>query len=562
MTNEHGINMDNNLNFSTSTIANPLSNAAPAASSGVDDSLSTPMNGKEFAGLMRDLLNKSERQEVATSKEETTDSATALDPSAGTSGLQTLSLGDQFSVITTAAPLPDANSLAAFARAQGLGEGAVKALFGDIASNPVPSAQGTNLSSAINAPLSAPLNATLSTTLTSTGIDSGNSLTANSFGWPSTISAVPSPLATPAAIETPVLDASALPSIATLNWLSAHPSALRISSEVATSAWSAAPHTLEESTSPLQLNTAKASDLNNLLGAMGATAVVQTFGVAPTVHGLAPTPAEMAAELPPEMGPLDAMRMRLVPEWETMTKQLAKLNGNLQATTWAEIMSSKLAEKEGSAFGQGSLDLGATDIGMDLGADLALAMAAGANDNSSATPLNAADNTKAPISLSALANSSISAQGDKSPLADRAGQIQDLAHKLGQALGERLQEQMERGQWRMNLKLNPGHLGQIDVELDMHAGGLDAVFRTENMLTKELITQGMSKLKDSLAQSGTAVADVWVNSESKRESGGNPTPQRFSGNAGPEVQADAAQSVQQASRIVEKRSADEWDTLA
>jgi len=546
MTNEHGINMDNNLNFSTSTIANPLSNAAPAASSGVDDSLSTPMNGKEFAGLMRDLLNKSERQEVATSKEETTDSATPADLSAGTSGLQTLSLGDQFSVITTAAPLPDANSLAAFARAQGLGEGAVKALFGDIASTAGPGTPDTNLSA----------------TLSATSIDLGNSLTANGFGWPSTISAVPSTLATPAAIETPVVDSSALPSIATLNWLSAHPSALRISSEVATSAWSAAPHTLGESTSPLQLNTAKASDLNNLLGAMGATAVVQTFGVAPSVHGLAPTPAEMAAELPPEMGPLDAMRMRLVPEWETMTKQLAKLNGNLQSTTWAEIMSSKLAEKEGSAFGQGSLDLGATDIGMDLGADLALAMAAGANDNSSATPLNAADNTKAPISLSALANSSISAQGDKSPLADRAGQIQDLAHKLGQALGERLQEQMERGQWRMNLKLNPGHLGQIDVELDMHAGGLDAVFRTENMLTKELITQGMSKLKDSLAQSGTAVADVWVNSESKRESGGNPTPQRFSGNTGPEVQADAAKAVQQASRIVEKRSADEWDTLA
>ena len=546
MTNEHGINMDNNLNFSTSTIANPLSNAAPAASSGVDDSLSTPMNGKEFAGLMRDLLNKSERQEVATSKEETTDSATPADLSAGTSGLQTLSLGDQFSVITTAAPLPDANSLAAFARAQGLGEGAVKALFGDIASTAGPGTPDTNLSA----------------TLSATSIDLGNSLTANGFGWPSTISAVPSPLATPAAIETPVVDSSALPSIATLNWLSAHPSALRISSEVATSAWSAAPHTLEESTSPLQLNTAKASDLNNLLGAMGATAVVQTFGVAPSVHGLAPTPAEMAAELPPEMGPLDAMRMRLVPEWETMTKQLAKLNGNLQATTWAEIMSSKLAEKEGSAFGQGSLDLGATDIGMDLGADLALAMAAGANDNSSATPLNAADNTKAPISLSALANSSISAQGDKSPLADRAGQIQDLAHKLGQALGERLQEQMERGQWRMNLKLNPGHLGQIDVELDMHAGGLDAVFRTENMLTKELITQGMSKLKDSLAQSGTAVADVWVNSESKRESGGNPTPQRFSGDNGPDVTADAAKPVQQANRMVEKRSADAWDTLA
>jgi hypothetical protein len=72
----------------------------------------------------------------------------------------------------------------------------------------------------------------------------------------------------------------------------------------------------------------------------------------------------------------------------------------------------------------------------------------------------------------------------------------------------------------------------------------------------------MSKLKDSLAQSGTAVADVWVNSESKRESGGNPTPQRFSGNAGSESEAEAAQPVQQASRIIEKRSADAWDTLA
>ena len=549
MTNEHGINMDNNLNFSTSNVSNALTNAAPAATAGVDDNLSTPMNGKEFAGLMRDLLNKSERQDLAASMVESTSSATSPDLAAASSGLQTLPLGDQFAVITTAAPLPDANSLAAFARAQGLGEGAVKALFGDMASTPSASLLSTSIKAGTSP----------------TGTDLGNVLTTSDFAWPTPLGTANLAsngltVASPSATNAP--ETSLLPSAATLNWLSAHPNALTISSQVASSAWSTAPHLSEGLANQLNATTTKASDLNNLLGAVGATGVVQTFGVASPLNGLAPTPAEMAAELPPEMGPLDAMRMRLVPEWETMTKQLAKLNGNLQATTWAEIMSSKLAEKEGGAFGQGSLDLGATDIGMDLGADLALAMAAGANDNASATPLNATDNTKAPVSLSALANSSISAQGDKAQLTDRAGQIQDLAHKLGQALGERLQEQMERGQWRMNLKLNPGHLGQIDVELDMHAGGLDAVFRTENMLTKELITQGMSKLKDSLAQSGTAVADVWVNSESKRESGGNPTPQRFSGNTGPEIQADAAQTVQQASRIVEKRSADEWDTLA
>lgn len=519
--------MDNNLNFSTSTIANPLSNAAPAASTAVDDSLSTPMNGKEFAGLMRDLLNKSGRQELAASGEEGKE--TKEMPGAegdGSSGLQTLSLGDQFAVITTASPIPDENSLAAFARAQGLGESAVKALFGDLATIPTEAFRSVGLST----PLASSVNQSLT-------------LTAGTLNAP---------------------QESAFPTTATLNWLSNHPSALPISNQVASSVWAEAPHLMQAGVVTQDLFAPKVADLDKLLTATGVTAVVQNFGVPSALTGWVPSASEAAsdAQLNPELGPLDAMRMRLVPEWETMTKQLAKLNGNLQSSTWAEIMTGKLAEKENGLPGKDTLDLGSTDIGLDLGADLALAMSAGADDNVSATPLNATDNTKAPVSLSALANSSISAQGDKSQLTDRAEQIQALANKLGHALGERLQEQMERGQWRLHLKLNPGHLGQIDVELDMHAGGLDAIFKTENMLTKELITQGMSRLRDSLAQSGTAVADVWVNSESKRESGGNPTPQRFSGNTESETPDDAAQPVQQASRIIEKRSADAWDTLA
>lgn len=505
--------MDNNLNFSASTVANPLSNKATAATSGVDDTLSTPMNGKEFAGLMRDLQYKTEGQGIAASGEKSTETKevpwSVGDPS---SGLQTLTLGDQFAVITTASPIPDATSLAAFARAQGLGESAVKALFGDLATSPTQALSSVGWS----------------TSMASSG-EQSLTLTAG-----------------------------------TLNWLSNHPSALPISNQVAKSVWAEAPHLMPAGVVAPDLSTPKVADLDKLLTTTGVAAVVQSFGVPSALAGWVPGAAEAAADaqLNPELGPLDAMRMRLVPEWETMTKQLAKLNGNLQSSTWAEIMMGKLAEKESGLSGKGSIDLGSTDIGLDLASDLALAMAAGADDNVSATPLNATDNTKAPVSLSALANSSISAQGINSQLADRTGQIQELANKLGEALGERLQEQMERGQWRLNLKLNPGHLGQIDVELDMHAGGLDAVFKTENMLTKELITQGMSRLRDSLAQSGTAVADVWVNSESKRESGGNPTPQRFSGNTGSETPDDAAQSVQQASRIIEKRSADAWDTLA
>jgi hypothetical protein len=540
--------MDNNLNFSTSTIANPLSNAAPAASTAVDDSLSTPMNGKEFAGLMRDLLNNSGRQELTASGEEGKETKEMLGSEGdGSSGLQTLSLGDQFAVITTASPIPDENSLAAFARAQGLGESAVKALFGDLATSP---------NVALNS-------VGWSTSLASSG-DQGLTLTAgamNAVIAPAAVSTAS--LVAPVAPVAP--QESTFPTTATLNWLSNHPNALPTPNQVAKSVWAEAPHLMQAGVVAPDLSTPKVADLDKLLTTTGVAAVVQSFGVPSALAGWVPSAAEAAAadaQLNPELGPLDAMRMRLVPEWETMTKQLAKLNGNLQASTWAEIMMGKLAEKESGLPSKGTLDLGSTDIGLDLGADLAMAMAAGADDNVSATPLNATDNTKAPVSLSALANSSISAQGDKGQLADRAEQIQALANKLGHALGERLQEQMERGQWRLHLKLNPGHLGQIDVELDMHAGGLDAIFRTENMLTKELITQGMSRLRDSLTQSGTTVADVWVNSESKRESGGNPTPQRFSGNTESETPDDDAQPVQQASRMIEKRSADAWDTLA
>jgi len=246
---EHGNNMDNNLNFSTSTITNPLSSGASAATTAVDDGLSTPMNGKEFAGLMRDLLNKSGRQEIAAPVENSTSEVVAAEVSASNAlGLQTVTLGEQFAVITTSSPLPDANSLAAFARAQGLGEGAVKTLFGDLlSSSAADSTNGLKISTAVSGGLSE------------------NVFTATGFGWPVSPSSV-TPMSTlTAPVEASIGTVSSqssrpqnlmneglplFPTTATLSWLSAHPGALPISSQVATSAWSLAPHLTEELATP------------------------------------------------------------------------------------------------------------------------------------------------------------------------------------------------------------------------------------------------------------------------------------------------------------------------
>ena len=74
------------------------------------------------------------------------------------------------------------------------------------------------------------------------------------------------------------------------------------------------------------------------------------------------------------------------------------------------------------------------------------------------------------------------------------------------------------------MRLQPGKLGKIDVELTMHARGLEAMFSADSALTRELIAQGSARLKDTLTQAGMTVASVTVNGDQASQSGGNSTP--------------------------------------
>ena len=509
--------MDANLNFLTASTTNPTSVGAPGGSTGLDPSLAKPMNGQEFAGVMRDLMAKGERQDVAgIAPGEATD--------ANAAALQTLNLGNQFSVITAASPLPDPNSLAQFARAQGLSESAVQALFGDLA---LPTASATALPIALTPEMGQvgglmgfPANPLLT-----------NQLMAHSVAATSDASTL-----------------TLLPSAATLGWIQANPSSLTISDQVDKSLWTQAPHLSLTSANP------KVSDVSALMATAGATGVLQALGGMGAVQSQSLTATDNLAEIAPELGPLDAMRMRMMPAWENMTRQLAKLNGTDQVAAWGQLCSNILSSKEQCTDGKEVLlDLGINDPSLMSALD-----ALQDQSNTGSVNLDSARNTASSGALGAAATSAALANPG---MTDRAAQIQDLADKLGKAMGERLQEQLERGEWKLQLKLNPAHLGRIDVELDMNATGLDAVFKTDNMLTRELIAQGMNKLRDSLAQSGMTVANVWVNSENQKGSGGNSTPRQDS-----EPDNTVNNSVSEVkvaeSRIKELRSSDAWDTLA
>ena len=118
------------------------------------------------------------------------------------------------------------------------------------------------------------------------------------------------------------------------------------------------------------------------------------------------------------------------------------------------------------------------------------------------------------------------ADAARAAIEQRAEQTQLLADRMGQALANRLISQIERGQWKLQMRMQPEALGRVEVALDMRAGGLDAVFRTDNALTQDLLGQGAQRLRDALTQSGTTVASVTVHADARGQSGGNSTPQR------------------------------------
>jgi flagellar hook-length control protein FliK len=108
---------------------------------------------------------------------------------------------------------------------------------------------------------------------------------------------------------------------------------------------------------------------------------------------------------------------------------------------------------------------------------------------------------------------------------------QALARQLGEAMASRMQQQISRGQWQLQLTLRPATLGRVDVDLSMRQGELEATFQASQASTRELLVDSFPRLREALQQSGTQVASLDVQGESRGESDRKPTPQPLA--AGP-----------------------------
>ena len=63
-------------------------------------------------------------------------------------------------------------------------------------------------------------------------------------------------------------------------------------------------------------------------------------------------------------------------------------------------------------------------------------------------------------------------------------------------MGNRLSAQIEKGAWRVEMDLHPRSLGRIEIQLEMRNGELEAYFNSNQNLTRDLLSESFSKLRE------------------------------------------------------------------
>ena len=105
----------------------------------------------------------------------------------------------------------------------------------------------------------------------------------------------------------------------------------------------------------------------------------------------------------------------------------------------------------------------------------------------------------------------------------KSEQFQLLSQKMADAVGQRLTAQIAKGVWQVQIALKPEHLGRVDIQLGVNGSEIEAVFKSGNILTRELIVEGFPRLKDVLEQSGMEVANLLLDGRQSNGNDGKPS---------------------------------------
>ena len=130
---------------------------------------------------------------------------------------------------------------------------------------------------------------------------------------------------------------------------------------------------------------------------------------------------------------------------------------------------------------------------------------------------------------SASDNRSVAGKDVATAVATPMNEVYDqLSDKLATEMAARMHKQLSDGQWKMKFGLRPAHLGGVEIQLEMKDGKLDAVFRAENAMTRDLLQNSTQRLRDALQNFGINAGFVQVGQnggQNQQNASGNSTPQ-------------------------------------
>jgi len=131
----------------------------------------------------------------------------------------------------------------------------------------------------------------------------------------------------------------------------------------------------------------------------------------------------------------------------------------------------------------------------------------------------------------------------------RQDDYMQLSRQLTDALGKRLTAQIQSGSWRVEMELHPKSLGRVEVQLEMKNGELEARFITASATTRDLINEGMPRLREAFQEHGTETASMDLGTANQGASDGKSTASELgaeesNGRLSSEVESDSSNADQ------------------
>ncbi len=282
--------------------------------------------------------------------------------------------------------------------------------------------------------------------------------------------------------------------------------------------------------------------------ALGASNQAPAAG--PLSSGLFGLNGIRAMPAPGEMAKLAAAEQAVHPEASNQSLAASLILGAAEASQFARRQQMKQVSQRSERFGEmltnSNPTTGTAQSAQSSPSEViseVLMLDTGLNDNELQQLMQQRQPEGRQPSGNPQPNPTAAEQAARSDLDMRAEQYDKLSQRLAEALGQRLSAQIARGDWKVEMALRPKDLGNIDIQLQMNRGELQASFSASQMATRDLIAEGLPKLREVLAQLGMEVASVDVNVRQESQHGGNPTPgKQSSGVAGVGSRRSVAES--------------------